>query len=198
SALAAACLQLPASEITGAGTGLLPEQIDRKAAVIAAALQSHRPRLDTPLAILQTLGGFEIAALAGAYIAAAQQGLPVLVDGFISSVAALLAARINPGCAAWFFFGHCSAEKGHSRVLQALNARPLLTMDMRLGEGSGAALAVPMLQMPAGCITKWLPLPKPECPRAENRQRLRTMAGHGAFPYHGRRCAHPLRSGAAP
>lgn len=96
SALAAACLQLPASEITGAGTGLLPEQIDRKAAVIAAALQSHRPRLDTPLAILQTLGGFEIAALAGAYIAAAQQGLPVLVDGFISSVAALLAARINP------------------------------------------------------------------------------------------------------
>ena len=147
SALAAACLQLPASEITGAGTGLLPEQIDRKAAVIAAALQSHRPLLDTPLAILQTLGGFEIAALAGAYIAAAQQELPVLVDGFISSVAALIAVQINPGCAVWFFFGHCSAEKGHARVLQALNARPLLTMDMRLGEGSGAALAVPILQM---------------------------------------------------
>ncbi|TPQ24254.1 nicotinate-nucleotide--dimethylbenzimidazole phosphoribosyltransferase [Methylomonas koyamae] len=147
SALAAACLGLPAVEITGAGTGLLPEQIGRKAAVIEAALQRHRPLLDTPLAILQTLGGFEIAALAGAYIAAAQQGLPVLVDGFISSVAALLAARLNPGCTAWFFFGHCSAEMGHGRVLQALQARPLLTMDMRLGEGSGAALAVPILQM---------------------------------------------------
>ncbi|WFP49140.1 nicotinate-nucleotide--dimethylbenzimidazole phosphoribosyltransferase [Methylomonas sp. EFPC3] len=147
SALAAACLGLPAVEITGAGTGLLPEQIGRKAAVIEAALQRHRPLLDTPFAILQTLGGFEIAALAGAYIAAAQQGLPVLVDGFISSVAALLAARLNLGCTAWFFFGHCSAEMGHGRVLQALQARPLLTMDMRLGEGSGAALAVPILQM---------------------------------------------------
>lgn len=147
SAIAAALLKIPASELTGAGTGLNVEQIGHKARVIDRALQRHQERLDSPLAILQTLGGFEIAALTAAYIAAAQHGMPVLVDGFISSVAALLAVDINPDVADWFFYGHCSAEMGHARVLQALNARPLLSLDMRLGEGSGAVLAVPLLQM---------------------------------------------------
>ena len=147
SALAAAWLRMPAADITGAGTGLNAGQIDYKAQVIAEALLRHRSRLNSPLEILQTLGGFEIAALTAAYVAGARRGLPVLVDGFISSVAALLAIGINPGCADWFFYGHCSAEKGHAQVLQALNARPLLNLDMRLGEGSGAVLAVPILQM---------------------------------------------------
>lgn len=147
SALAAALLKLPATQITGAGTGLNALQIEQKAAVIAAALLKHQAFLSSPLAILQHLGGFEIAALTAAYISAAQQGLPVLVDGFICSVAALLAVRINPACGEWFFYGHHSEEKGHKIVLEALKARPLLNLNMRLGEASGAVTAVPILQM---------------------------------------------------
>jgi len=147
SALAAALLNLPTIQITGAGTGLNAVQIEHKAAIIASALLKHQAFLSSPLAILQHLGGFEIAALTAAYIGAAQQGLPVLVDGFICSVAALLAARINPACDEWFFYGHHSEEKGHKIVLEALKARPLLNLNMRLGEASGAVTAVPILQM---------------------------------------------------
>ena len=147
SAMAAALLSIAPSEITGAGTGLNNQQIDHKAAVIAQALHRHHRYLESPLAILQYLGGFEIAALTAAYICAAQQGLPVLVDGFISSVAALTALKINPDCGAWFFYGHRSEEKGHKIVLQALAAEPILNLHMRLGEASGALMAVPVLQM---------------------------------------------------
>ena len=147
SAMAAALLSIPVSNITGAGTGLNDTQIAHKAAVIEQALQVHQKHLSSPLAILQYLGGFEIAALAAAYISAAQRGLPVLIDGFISSVAALTAVKINPACQAWFFYGHHSAEKGHKIVLDALAAKPILHLHMRLGEASGALMAVPVLQM---------------------------------------------------
>jgi nicotinate-nucleotide--dimethylbenzimidazole phosphoribosyltransferase len=96
---------------------------------------------------LCSLGGFEIAGLTGAYIAAAQNGMPVLVDGFISSVAALVAVRINPAVRGWLLFAHVSAEPGHQRVLAGLEAKALLQLEMRLGEGSGAAVAVPLLQL---------------------------------------------------
>ncbi len=147
SALAAALLNIPATQITGAGTGLNAAQIEHKAAIIDSALLEHQPFLNSPLAILQRLGGFEIAALTAAYINAAQQGLPVLVDGFICSVAALMAVKIKHGCGDWFFYGHHSEEKGHKIVLEALKARPLLNLNMRLGEASGAVTAVPILQM---------------------------------------------------
>ena len=147
SAMAAALLSIAPSEITGAGTGLNNQQIDHKAAVIAQALHRHQRYLESPLAILQYLGGFEITALTAAYICAAQQGLPVLVDGFISSVAALTALKINPNCGDWFFYGHRSEEKGHKIVLEALAAEPILNLHMRLGEASGALMAVPILQM---------------------------------------------------
>ena len=97
--------------------------------------------------ILRRLGGFEIAALAGAYLRCAQRGLPVLIDGFISSVGALAARRLNHRAADWFIFSHTSAEPGHRRVLTAMEARPLLDLGMRLGEGSGAATALPLLQL---------------------------------------------------
>ena len=96
--------------------------------------------------ILQNLGGFEVAALAGAYIKASQSGVPVLVDGFITSVAALAAVRINSAVRGWLIFSHRSAEQGHGKVLDAMDANPLLDLGMRLGEGSGAAVAVPILQ----------------------------------------------------
>ncbi|MDN5517908.1 MAG: nicotinate-nucleotide--dimethylbenzimidazole phosphoribosyltransferase, partial [Pseudomonas sp.] len=118
-----------------------------KARVIDAALALHRSYIDDPLQALIHVGGFEIAALVGAYLAAAQQGVAVLVDGFICSVAALLAVRLNPGCRDWLLFAHHGAEPGHVRVLQALEAQPLLELGLRLGEGSGAALAVPLLRL---------------------------------------------------
>lgn len=147
SAMAAALLSVPAQALAGAGTGLDAAKIAHKAEIIAQALQLHRKQMDSPLAILRYLGGFEIAALTAAYISAAQRGLPVLVDGFISSVAALAAIRINPDCRDWFFYGHHSEEKGHKIVLAALSAEPILHLRMRLGEASGAVLAVPILQM---------------------------------------------------
>lgn len=146
SALACALLAAPTVELVGPGTGLDERGVAHKAAVIEVALALHGSACGEPLEALRRLGGFEIAALAGAYLACAQQGLPALVDGFICSVAALCAVRLNPACRDWLLFAHRGAEPGHRLVLQALEAEPLLELGLRLGEGSGAALAVPLLQ----------------------------------------------------
>ncbi len=136
-------------DVAGGGTGLDAGGRARKARVIEAALALHG--LATPGAlparVLAAVGGLEIAALAGAIVAAAQNGVPVLVDGFIVSVAALAAARLNPSCRPWLIFSHRSAERGHAIVLEALDAKPLLDLDLRLGEGSGAAAALPLLRL---------------------------------------------------
>jgi len=145
-ALAAALLQQKAQNMVGPGTGLDNAGVQRKSALIQQALDTHAEQLTSPLEILRYLGGFEIAALVAAYLAAAQQQLPILVDGFISSVAALVASRINSDLNSWLIFAHQSAEPGHQAVLAALCAEPLLQLNMRLGEGSGAAIAVPLLQ----------------------------------------------------
>jgi nicotinate-nucleotide--dimethylbenzimidazole phosphoribosyltransferase len=93
------------------------------------------------------VGGLEIAAISGAILAAAQSRIPVLVDGFIVSVAALAAVHLNPSCRPYLLFSHRSAERGHRLVLEGLDAHPLLDLDLRLGEGSGAALALPILRL---------------------------------------------------
>ena len=149
SAAAVACslLGLPAAQLAGPGTGLDAAGVSHKALVIERALARHRS--DQPLAALQRLGGFEIAALAGAYLRCGQLGLPALVDGFITTAAALVAVRLRPDLAPWLFYAHCSAEPGHRRLLSALDAKPLLDLGMRLGEGSGAAVAVPILRAAA-------------------------------------------------
>lgn len=147
STLACALLDAPPECLAGPGTGLDTHGVARKIEVIRRALACHRTHHGTPLEALRRLGGFEIAALTGGYIACAHIGLPVLVDGFISSVAALAAARLCPGAGHWFLFSHASAEPGHRTVLEALTARPLLDLGMRLGEGTGAAVAVPLLRM---------------------------------------------------
>lgn len=146
-ALASCLLDCPVAELVGPGTGLNDAGVTHKRAVIEAALALHKPLADAPIEVLRRLGGFEIVALVGAYLACAQRGLPALVDGFICSVAALVAQRLNPGCCDWLLFAHRGAEPGHQRVLQALQAEPLLELGLRLGEGSGAALAVPLLQL---------------------------------------------------
>ncbi|HEY0504069.1 MAG TPA: nicotinate-nucleotide--dimethylbenzimidazole phosphoribosyltransferase [Lysobacter sp.] len=145
-ALACALLDAGPDALVGAGTGLDAAGIARKADVVARALQRHAG-VREPLEQLRCLGGFEIAALAGAYIAAAQSRIPVLVDGFIATAAALCAVRINPGVREWLLFSHRSHERGHARLLEALQARPLVDLGLRLGEGSGAAVAVPLLQL---------------------------------------------------
>jgi len=148
SATAVAChlLELNAARLTGAGTGLEEERIQEKALIIQQALNKYEDIARDPLSSLQYFGGFEIAAMVGAYIAAAQQKLPILVDGFICSVAALVAVRLNPNVKPWLIFSHQSQEKGHQAILQALKVEPLLHLNMRLGEGSGAAVALPLLQ----------------------------------------------------
>ncbi len=146
-AMACLLLECPAQELVGPGTGLDSAGVAHKAKVIEAALALHCPAISEPIDILQRLGGFEIAALSGAYLACAQRGITALVDGFICSVAALMAVRLNPACRDWLLFAHSGAEPGHQRVLKALQAEPLLDLGLRLGEGSGAALAVPLLQL---------------------------------------------------
>lgn len=146
-AVASTLLGCQARELSGPGTGLDPVGVRHKAEVIERALVLHGLRADDPLQALGCVGGFEIAALAGAYLACAQQGVAVLVDGFICSVAALVAVRLNPQCRPWLLFAHQGAEPGHRAVLEALEASPLLALGLRLGEGSGAALAVPLMRL---------------------------------------------------
>lgn len=145
-AIACALLQESPQFLAGPGTGLDSLGVAHKALVIEHALALHEMD-DNPLEVLRCVGGFEIAALVGAYLTAAQLGIPVLVDGFISTVATLVAVRLNAGVRDWMLFAHTSAEPGHRRVLEVLDAQPLLDLGMRLGEGSGAAVAVPLLQL---------------------------------------------------
>ncbi|MGF6285463.1 nicotinate-nucleotide--dimethylbenzimidazole phosphoribosyltransferase [Pseudomonas silensiensis] len=147
SALACALLDCPVVHLAGPGTGLNAAGVSHKAQVIERALTLHSAQRGDALQTLFNLGGFEIAALVGAYLACAQEGVAVLVDGFICSVAALVAVRLNPECRQWLLFGHRGAEPGHRHVLETLNAEPLLDLGLRLGEGSGAALAVPLLRL---------------------------------------------------
>jgi len=144
-AVACALLAEPAVTLAGPGTGLDADGVSHKAAVIERALARHGDNRE-PLAVLASLGGFEIAALTGAMIGCAIRGIPVLVDGYIVTVAALAAVRLRPELRDWLLFGHHSREPGHTRLLEALDAQPLLNLSMRLGEGSGAAVAVPVLR----------------------------------------------------
>lgn len=146
-AIGAALLSLPPAALAGPGTGLDDDGIAHKVAVIERALKRHRLEAGEPLAILRCVGGFEIAALCGAFLAAAQRGMAVLVDGYIATSAALLAQRINPGCAPWLLLSHASAEPGHAALVEACGKAPLLDLQMRLGEGSGAAVALPLLRL---------------------------------------------------
>jgi nicotinate-nucleotide--dimethylbenzimidazole phosphoribosyltransferase len=134
---------LPLADCVGRGAGLDDAQLARKQAVLARALQANAP--GSPLQTLAQLGGLEIATLAGAVRQALAERRVVVVDGFIASAAVAVLDALQPGAAAACVFSHASAESGHARWLQRLGVRPLLDLGLRLGEGSGAALAWPLL-----------------------------------------------------
>lgn len=134
----------PLADCLGRGTGLDDAQLTHKATVLAAAAETHA-HVTTPLEVLATFGGFEIAQMTGAMLAAAEAGLVLLIDGFIATAALLVAATLHPAVLEYCVFGHQSEESGHQLLLRHLNARPLLNLGLRLGEGTGCALAYPLL-----------------------------------------------------
>jgi nicotinate-nucleotide--dimethylbenzimidazole phosphoribosyltransferase len=135
---------VPLKECVGAGTGLLPEGIERKQAVLEMAMRTHA-HVTEPAAVLATFGGFEIAMMAGAMLEAAALRKVLLIDGFIVTSALLVAASLQPAILDYCVFAHCSDEQGHRRMLDHLGAQPLLQLGLRLGEGTGGALALPLL-----------------------------------------------------
>ncbi len=140
-------LNLPLIDCVGAGTGVADDRYTQKLAILdqAKAMHSAVDTSDT-MAVLQTVGGFEIATLCGAFLEAARRRMVILVDGFIASVAFLCAYQLDASIRSFSVFCHQSAEKGHARLLAELGAEPLLQLGMRLGEGTGCAVAYPILQ----------------------------------------------------
>ena len=145
-ALVAAALGMPAAEVTGRGTGIDDEAWNAKVAVVQQALDRMGERLEDPYESLKGLSSADLAASTGFLVAAAEAGVPVLLDGLMAVACALTAERIAPGAKAWFAAGHRSTEPGQSLALEKLGLDPLLDLGLRLGEGSGAVAAVPVLR----------------------------------------------------
>jgi len=135
----------PLAQCVGRGTGLNNQQLESKLRVLEQALRQHE-NVTEPMAVLATFGGFEMAMMTGAYLKAAELGMVIMVDGFIASTALLVASKLYPQVLDYCVFSHVSSEQGHQALLKYLNAKPLLNLDLRLGEGSGIALAYPLLQ----------------------------------------------------
>jgi nicotinate-nucleotide--dimethylbenzimidazole phosphoribosyltransferase len=142
SAITALYTGLPVAQVTGRGTGVDDAGLNRKVTTIERALALHQPDPADPLGVLAAVGGFEIGAIAGVCLGAAAHRVPVVVDGFISASGALLAAAICPAVTAYLIASHLSVERGHGPLWENLGLRPLLDMDLRLGEGTGAVLAM--------------------------------------------------------
>ncbi|MFT3873004.1 MAG: nicotinate-nucleotide--dimethylbenzimidazole phosphoribosyltransferase [Nocardioides sp.] len=145
-ALVAAALRVPADQVTGRGTGIDDATWAHKAALIDQALSRAGDRLDDPEETLAAVGSADLAAATGFLVTAAEEGVPVLLDGLLSVACALTAERMAPGASAWFVAGHRSTEPAQTLALDKLGLRPLLDLEMRLGEGSGAVTALPLLQ----------------------------------------------------
>ncbi len=155
-AAAAICLALhggQAAAWTGPGTGVDGEALQRKASVVEAAVATNRASMTDGLAVLRCVGGREIAALAGAILAARRLRVPVLLDGYVCCAAAAIVHSLDAEALDHCLAGHRSAEPAHGRLLERLGLRPLLDLDMRLGEASGAALAIPLVRGALACHT---------------------------------------------
>ncbi|MEM4264266.1 MAG: nicotinate-nucleotide--dimethylbenzimidazole phosphoribosyltransferase [Thermoplasmata archaeon] len=141
-------------EVVGRGTGIDDAHFENKIRIISRAIQLHHPDPEDPIDILECVGGFEIAGMAGVILGAASKKVPVVLDGFISGSAALIANGLSPMSRAYMIASHKSVENGHDAILRHLGLRPLLDFNMRLGEGTGAALAMPIIEASCKILTE--------------------------------------------
>ncbi|MHB1611085.1 MAG: nicotinate-nucleotide--dimethylbenzimidazole phosphoribosyltransferase [Sulfobacillus sp.] len=187
SAMAASLLGCDLEQVLGRGTGISDVILEQKGQVLRRALSRHQPWIKGPWDLLSRLGGFEIGALAGAYVAAAQHHIPILLDGFITTTAALWAIQVEPRVKDVLVASHVSHEPGHRLVLEALGLLPLLDLGMRLGEGSGALMAYPVIQLACGVMAKTATFADAQVTKSTNDsvEVLETFAGRRA----------PVRSG---
>lgn len=154
SAIVSVLCHAPTERVTGGGTGVTPQRLRHKADVVAQAIQRNRPDAADPIDVLAKVGGYEIGAVAGLILGSAAMKRPVLVDGFISTAGALLSQGLCPATVDYMIASHRSAEPGHDVALQRLGKKPLLDLALRLGEGSGAALAMHLVEAAVRILTR--------------------------------------------
>ncbi len=145
-AIACALMDVHPEKIAGRGTGVDDDGLKRKISVIEKSLKVNKPNANDGLDVLSKVGGFEIGGLAGVMIGAASKNIPVMVDGFISTAAAMIAVTLAPQCKDYLIFAHRSKENGHALMFDWLNAKPLLDLDLRLGEGTGATFGISLAE----------------------------------------------------
>jgi nicotinate-nucleotide--dimethylbenzimidazole phosphoribosyltransferase len=160
SAICAVMTKRPVTEVTGRGTGITDEQLTNKIEVVKSALVANRPDSSDPIEVLAKVGGFEIGGLAGVMLGAAAHRTPVVIDGFISGAAALIATALSPGLKSYLMAAHVSAETGHGLLLKHLGLVPLLDLGMRLGEGTGAALGIFLVEAAARILAEMATFPE--------------------------------------
>ncbi len=154
SAIAACFTGKPVEDLVGRGTGIDDGTLVNKIAVIKGALKVNKPDARDAIDVLSKVGGFEIGGLAGVILAAASRRIPVVIDGFISGASALIAEHLEPKVKGYLIAAHCSVEKGHKIVLDYMGLNPLLDLDLRLGEGTGAALAISLVEAGVKIMTE--------------------------------------------
>lgn len=154
SAITAVFTKKSIEEVTGRGTGINNEALKNKIKVIEKALKINKPLPKDPLDVLAKIGGFEIGGLSGIILAAAAKKTPVVIDGFISGAAAMIAYHVEPKVKHYLIASHCSVEQGHRHILEHLGLKPLLELDLRLGEGTGAALAINIIEAGVKILTQ--------------------------------------------
>jgi nicotinate-nucleotide--dimethylbenzimidazole phosphoribosyltransferase len=153
-ALISAFTGRPPKEVTGRGTGIDDETFELKVRIVEEALRLHEPDPADPLGVLAALGGLEHAAIVGLVLVGAVYGVPVVLDGVVSNSAALVAHALAPDCVGYLIAGHLSTEPGAADALRYLGLEPILNLDMRLGEGTGGLLAVPVVRAAASVLGK--------------------------------------------
>ena len=154
SAITAAITGEPVARVTGRGTGLDNIQLAHKVEIIEKVLRVNQPRADDAIDVLSKVGGFEIGGLCGVILGAAAHRIPVVIDGFISGAAALIAVRLSPRAKDYLIASHCSVEIGHKAILKYLGLKPILDLEMRLGEGTGAALGISIAEAAAKILSE--------------------------------------------
>ena len=145
---------LKAEEVTGRGTGIDDEVLHKKASIIEKAISVNRPNPEDPVDVLAKVGGFEIGGITGLIIGCASHRIPVVVDGFISTAGAMIAVGLNPTINEYLFYSHLSSEAGHKQMLEKLGQQPILDLDMRLGEGTGAVIATSVIEAAVKVMTE--------------------------------------------